>query len=214
MPGSAERQCVVCGRTGIRAKDMCSRCYQRAANHGDPHVVLSRSGEPRHDMTDSPEHVSWWRMIQRCTNPNDPGWEYYGGRGVTVCEEWRGSFLAFYRDMGPRPEGTTLDRIRTDGNYEPGNCRWATRSMQSRNRRKQAGTSSRFIGVSLDKRRGTWSARIRINGRTRWLGSYAKEEEAAEAYKLAAGLVLETLEDPPDLEREAARFGMGEGSPG
>ena len=78
-------------------------------------------------------------MIQRCTNPNHNRHQDYGGRGITVCPEWF-NFQAFYRDMGDRPAGTSLDKIDNNGNYEPDNCRWATRKEQSRNRR-----DSRFV---------------------------------------------------------------------
>ena len=74
-------------------------------------------------------------MIHRCTEPTDIGWRYYGGRGITVCARWR-SFENFLADMGERPEDRTLDRIDPDGNYEPGNCRWATASEQRRNQRR------------------------------------------------------------------------------
>lgn len=89
----------------------------------------------RHGMTESPEFETWIGILQRCTNPNAAAYANYGGRGITVCERWRDSFENFYADMGPRPEGLSIDRIDNDGNYEPGNCHWATPMEQRHNQR-------------------------------------------------------------------------------
>lgn len=80
----------------------------------------------------SPTYTSWHHMMQRCTNPKNTNWSYYGGRGITVCERWR-SFVNFLSDMGERPAGKTLDREDGNGNYELSNCRWASRRQQSQN---------------------------------------------------------------------------------
>jgi len=85
----------------------------------------------------TPTYFSWMNMIQRCTNPKAPGYPYYGGHGIAVCKRWR-EFAAFLADMGERPEGTTLDRIDGGKDYEPGNCRWATKDVQMSNRARSS----------------------------------------------------------------------------
>jgi hypothetical protein len=84
----------------------------------------------------SPEYSSWSAMLARCENPKHPAFKHYGGRGITICKRWRASFESFASDMGPRPSVRhSLDRFPNgDGNYEPGNCRWATTTEQARNR--------------------------------------------------------------------------------
>lgn len=105
-----------------------------------------------HCIPKSREAHSYASMIQRCTNPNRPGFKNYGGRGITICDRWRyeDGFENFLADLGPRPEGTTLDRIDNDGNYEPTNCRWATPREQRENQRVSR-TSEHREYVSLKR---------------------------------------------------------------
>lgn len=99
-------------------------CVQRAA--------MTRHGHAR-KRNQSPTFRSWSSMRGRCCNRNDPNYRNYGGRGICICDRWLCSFEDFLADMGERPAGTSLDRIDGNGNYEPGNCRWATRVEQQRN---------------------------------------------------------------------------------
>lgn len=87
-----------------------------------------------HGKRKTPEYNSWDAMHRRCNDKKNIAYANYGGRGIRVSDRWS-SFEVFLSDMGSRPEGTSIDRINNDGNYEPGNCRWATRSQQAKNKR-------------------------------------------------------------------------------
>lgn len=110
----------------------------------------------QHGFSYSSEYGTWKAMRHRCQNPTHADYDSYGGRGITVCDEWRGSFLAFYRDMGARPsQKYTLERLDNDKGYSKDNCIWATRSVQQANKRD--------------------THRVTFQGRTQALKQWAKE---------------------------------------
>lgn len=94
-----------------------------------------------HGKSSEPVYRVWWEMRRRCTVPNHKDFKYYGGRGITVCQEWQESFEAFYEHVSVLPhygeKGRSLDRVNNDKNYEPGNVRWATAVQQAQNRRRR-----------------------------------------------------------------------------
>lgn len=90
----------------------------------------------KHEQSNSPEYVSWYGMKTRCYNTNTKYYKDYGGRGIKVCDEWKNNFTKFFEYIGKRPTlQHSLDRIDVNGNYEPGNVRWATKKEQVNNRR-------------------------------------------------------------------------------
>lgn len=116
-----------------------------------------------HGMARSRTYVTWRSMLNRCYLPEEKAFANYGARGITVCDAWRNSFEAFLAYMGERPEGMTLDRYPNGaGNYEPGNCRWATLRMQANNTRRNKILS--FNGKSMTI--SDWAHELGLKART------------------------------------------------
>lgn len=172
QPGPVqEKTCVACGNVFQKSRGEGKRwltrqhCTTGCALRGrsrDTHWLV------KHSASDDPVYKVWTAMRQRCLNPNSKHWNRYGGRGISVCDRWN-SFDAFAADMGPRPSGSTLERIDNDRGYSPDNCRWASRREQSNNT-----SNNRLITVGrvtktvrqwerdLGFKRGTVSMRLRL----------------------------------------------------
>lgn len=114
-----------------------------------------RHGHARHGAEGkySPTYQSWQSMLARCRYPKRDVDGKYAGRGITVCERWK-SFDSFLADMGERPDGATLERSDNDGNYEPGNCKWASPREQARNRRNKRLDFNSAVQVAVARLRG------------------------------------------------------------
>lgn len=118
---------------GYKTSCGCKRKMSRGAR---PDVAQRNKDQAKHSMSGGYTYQSWKCMKSRCYDKNHKDYPSWGGRGITVCDSWRESFIDFYKDMGERPRGHTIDRINNEGNYEPKNCRWALAKMQSNNTRK------------------------------------------------------------------------------
>lgn len=118
----------------------------------------------KHGMIKSPEYRVWCHMIGRCHNPTDAGFKWYGERGIVVCEKWRESFGNFFADIGAKPSVKhQIDRFpNNNGNYEPGNVRWATKSQNQRNKRNNRILTVNGESMSLIE----WAERTGINAGT------------------------------------------------
>lgn len=142
---------------------------------------VAKERRTTHGMYKSPEYFTYNDMLNRCHNKQNKDYASYGGRGIKVCARWRDSFEAFYADMGSRPPSLSLDRIDNDAGYSPDNCRWATSSEQSLNRRINKNNTSGIKGVSWDKLSCKWEARFREQR----IGTFDTIEQAEAAYKTA-----------------------------
>lgn len=125
----------------------------------------------------------WNNMRQRCNNPKKPCYPYYGGQGVSVCAIWDDyqEFKTWALSSGYAPN-LSIDRYPdTTGNYEPNNCRWSTKTAQSRNQKAYENCSSKYRGVTWNKTNKKWMAQISIKNRNQYIGQYLDEVSAAKA---------------------------------
>ena len=147
-------------------------------------VKITGLKNKKHGYNGSKELNALSNAIGRCYNKNDSSYEEYGGRGITVCKEWRENTVSFLNDMGTAPSGNfSLDRIDNNLGYSKDNCRWASWRQQNHNKRKRKGCTSQFIGVCWSVSCMQWEAKIRNeSGVQEHLGYFTNEIEAAIAY--------------------------------
>ena len=174
-----------CPNQGRRNTKYCSAHYERRRLTGSFQEEVPIEKHSFHSMSKTNVYYSWQNAKDRVTNIKSEVYSLYGGRGITMCEEWLDSFDTFYKDMGPRPRGTSLDRIDVNGNYTPKNCRWATPTTQSINQRTHSTNTSGHRGVMWEKRRKRWVAYITIKYRNKYLGSFHDINDAVSTRKEA-----------------------------
>ncbi len=143
---------IVAGQALRSGRTISCKCWQQARR-------------TKHGLHQTREYRAWIDAKSRCTHKNHPGFKHWGGRGVTMCDKWNNDFEAFLLDVGICPQGYSLDRYpNQDGNYEPGNCRWASRVEQNRNTRRNCLLTYNGVVRPLSQ----WCEELGINDSTLW----------------------------------------------
>jgi len=168
----------------IYVKNWCIKHYMRWYRHGDPNVIKKEQhGYRKHYLYDL-----WANIKTRCYNKNRLRYKDWGGRGITMCDEWKNSARAFIEwalDNGWK-KGLEIDRINNDGNYCPENCRFVTHIKNIHNNRLlYRHNKSGYRGVYYHNRDKKWIAQISINNKKQYLGYFNAKKEAALAYNNA-----------------------------
>lgn len=177
-----------CGESCVHNTKHLRLCIK---NNLKPGCGCTRGSLPEHGLSATTMYWRWNSMHQRCNNPDDAAYPYYGGRGISICDRWKGPALEglqnFIEDMGHPPEGMSLDRVDVNGNYSPENCLWATRSTQGFNKRISVRNKTGVSGVKYSPRNiyNPWVARITFMGKEIQLGAYNNIFDATCARKSA-----------------------------
>ena len=171
---------------GIYRCQYCGKEFEamtKAIKSGHTKSCGCRNGGITHGLHNNKFYKTWNDMIRRCTNHKATGYKNYGGRGITVCEEWLDvvKFIEWCESTCPNEKGISLDRIDNDLGYSPENCRWVDKSTQAINRRMRRTNTSGFVGVGFNKSKGKWEASLKLNNIYKYIGSFLTIEEAAQA---------------------------------
>lgn len=162
---------------------LCDKHLKKLKKYGDP--LFGKESE-QHGMKKTKEYTSWCLMKRRCFNKKREDYKDYGGRGITVCDEWKNSFLAFYNDMGPRPtDKHSIDRIDNNKGYYKENCKWSTPTEQARNKRIQKNNKTGCPGVYFCNTTQKYKATITVKDKTQSLGYFKELKKAIEVRKEA-----------------------------
>ena len=170
---------------GVYECQYCGKEFEaitKAIKSGHTKSCGCQKGGITHGRSNSRFYKTWTDMIRRCTNHKATGYKNYGGRGITVCDEWLDVvvFVAWCEATHPNIVGVTLDRIDNDKGYSPDNCTWSSRTMQNINQRMRNNTSG-YIGIAWNKKNSNWKAVIGINTKKVYLGYFNSKEEAVQA---------------------------------
>jgi hypothetical protein len=165
-----------CEVKGRFTNGYCDKHYSRIRRHGDASIVKNNV---KHGNYNHPLYTTYSNMLSRCNNVNRKDYIHYGGKGISVCDRWLGEngFNNFCQDMGDKPsEKDSIDRIDSNGDYCPSNCKWSNSYQQTANR-------SVVKNLGVVKNGNNWMARIKINGKAICLGTYVDINDAIKARK-------------------------------
>ena len=170
-------ECQYCGKEFETQVSNVKRGHTKSCG-----CQLARYTNP-HRLSRNRFYDTWRQMLQRCNNPKNKYYKDYGGRGITVCEEWLDvtNFVAWCNLTHPNIEGISLDRIDNNKGYSPNNCRWADTTTQAHNKRMMSNNTSGFVGVYFRVTKNKWYAKVRSNTKLINIGSFHTIEEAVQA---------------------------------
>ncbi len=171
-------ECAYCGKE-FEANSYNIK-YSKVAPSCGCQQYRPREKSIKHNLAKHRFYNTWAKMVYRCSNPNNKDYMSYGGRGISVCEEWLDvrNFIEWAEATHPNIEGMSLDRIDNDKGYSPDNCRWANKTLQGVNQRIKKNNTSGFVGIYWNNKNNNWRTFIHLNTVRFNIGSFHTKEEA------------------------------------